>query len=147
MSPTELNQFIREHAEKLGFSKIGIAAAKPDPLSEKRLNSWLDSGYHATMHWMEKRSGERGNIQNYYPEAKSVISVAINYFTGTALNHKNIGKISNYAWGDDYHDLMKPKLTQLLDEIKSIQSSINGVICVDTSPIMEKDWAQKAGLG
>ena len=99
------------------------------------------------MHWMEKRYAERGNIHNYYPEAKSVISVAINYFTGTALNQKNIGKISNYAWGDDYHDLIKPRLHQLLKEIKSIDPNINGIACVDTSPIMEKDWAQQAGIG
>ena len=147
MSTIELNQFIRETAHNLGFSKIGIAPANPDPLSEKQLTTWLDYGYHATMNWMEKRAGERGNIHNYFPEAKSVISLALNYFTGTSSNSANVGKVSNYAWGDDYHELMKPRLYQFLREIKSINSGTNGVVCVDTSPIMEKDWAQKAGIG
>ena len=91
------------------------------------------------MSWMEKRSDERGNIHNYFPEAKSVISLALNYFTGTASKIKDVGKISNYAWGNDYHDLIKPRLYQVLREIKSIEPYINGIVCVDTSPIMEKE--------
>ena len=147
MSTIELNQFIRETAQNLGFSKIGIAPANTDPLSEKQLNSWLGNGYQANMNWMEKRSGERGNIHNYFPEAKSVISLAMNYFTGTSSNSASVGKVSNYAWGDDYHELMKPRLYQLLREIKLINSDTNGIVCADTSPIMEKSWAQKAGIG
>ena len=147
MSKIELKQFIQETAQNLGFSKIGIAPAKSDPLSKKQLTTWLDNNYHATMDWMVKRSEERGNINNYFPKAKSVISLALNYFTGTASNLEDVGKVSNYAWGNDYHELMKPKLIQLLDLIKSIQPNVNGVTCVDTSPIMEKSWAQKAGLG
>ena len=147
MSTFELKRFIRETAQNLGFSKIGIAPANPDPLTAKKLNTWLEKDYHSTMTWMEKRSSERENIHNYFPNAKSVISVALNYFTGTASNKKDAGKISNYAWGDDYHSLIKPRLFQLLSEIKSIDPNINGITCVDTSPIMEKDWAQKAGIG
>ncbi len=99
------------------------------------------------MEWIPKRSEERGNIKKYYPEAKSVISLGLNYFTGNVSKEKNIGKISNYAWGDDYHKLIKSRLYQLLKNIKALDSSINGIVCVDTSPIMEKDWAQKAGIG
>ena len=147
MSAIELKQFIRETAQNLGFSKIGIAPAKPETLTENKLHSWLGNNYHATMSWMEKRSSERGNIHNYFPNAKSVISVALNYFTGTTSNKNEIGKISNYAWGNDYHSLIKSRLLQLLSEIKSIDPNIDGITCVDTSPIMEKDWAQKAGIG
>ena len=147
MTTTELNQFIRDTAQNLGFSKIGITPATPDPLADKKLRFWLDKDYHGTMGWMKKRSDERGNIHNYFPEAKSVISLALNYFTGVTVDSTDIGKISNYAWGDDYHELMKPRLYQLLRKIKSIQSKVNGIVCVDTSPIMEKSWAQKAGLG
>ena len=99
------------------------------------------------MYWMEKKVIERGDILNYYPNAKSVISLGLNYFTGTASNEEGVGKISNYAWGDDYHDIIKPRLYQLLNEIKIVNSNINGIVCVDTAPIMEKNWAQKAGLG
>jgi epoxyqueuosine reductase len=99
------------------------------------------------MQWMENRADERGDVAKYYPKAKSVISLGLNYFTGNASLHPDVGKISNYAWGDDYHDLIKSRLYNLLSEIKSKYPKINGIACVDTSPIMEKDWAQKAGLG
>ena len=95
MSAIELKQFIRETAQNLGFSKIGIAPAQPHLPSERHLLSWIEKNYHATMSWMEKRSHERGNIHNYFPEAKSVISLALNYFTGTASKIKDVGKISN----------------------------------------------------
>ena len=147
MSTIELNQFIRETAQDLGFSKLGIAPATPEQQSTNRLDSWLTKGYHSTMYWMGKRADERGDIGKYYPEAKSVISLGLNYFTGNVSSEPDVGKISNYAWGDDYHDIIKSRLYQLLGEIKSKFPKINGIACVDTSPIMEKDWAQKAGIG
>ena len=147
MSAIELNQFIRETAQDLGFSKLGIAPATTEQQSTNRLNSWLTKGYHSTMYWMEKRADERGDIGKYYPEAKSVISLGLNYFTGNVSPEPDVGKISNYAWGDDYHDLIKSRLYQLLGGIKTKFPHINGIACVDTSPIMEKDWAQKAGIG
>ena len=147
MSTVELSQFIRTSAKNLGFTKFGISPATAKQQSENRLDSWLQKGYHSTMRWMEKRADERGDIGKYYPEAKSVISLGLNYFTGNASPHPNVGKISNYAWGDDYHDLIKSRLYNLLSEIKSEYPQINGIACVDTSPIMEKDWAQRAGLG
>ena len=147
MSTVELSQFIRTSAGNLGFSKFGISPATAKQQSTNRLDSWLQKGYHSTMRWMEKRADERGDIGKYYPEAKSVISLGLNYFTGNASPHPDVGKISNYAWGDDYHDLIKYRLYNLLSEIKSKYPKINGIACVDTSPIMEKDWAQRAGLG
>ena len=99
------------------------------------------------MRWMEQRADERGDIGTYYPEAKSVISLGLNYFTGNASPDPDVGKISNYAWGDDYHDLIKSRLYILLRKIKSKYPEVNGIACVDTSPIMEKDWAQKSGIG
>ena len=126
---------------------MGIAPATAKQQSANRLDSWLQKGYHSTMQWMEKRADERGDIGKYYPEAKSVISLGLNYFTGNASPHPDVGKISNYAWGDDYHDLIKSRLYNLLGEIKYKYPNINGIACVDTSPIMEKDWAQRAGLG
>ena len=147
MPASQLKELIKLSAEKLGFSKIGFAEAKSDTQSQTKLNSWIKNNYHASMKWIPNRADERSNIKKYYPQAKSVISLGINYFTGNASKEKGVGKISNYAWGDDYHQLIKSKLYQLLENIKSHDSSINGIVCVDTSPIMEKDWAQKAGLG
>ena len=142
-----LSNLIKNRAYELGFSKVGIAKAKFYETEEYNLNQWLDNGFHGTMKWIENRKEEKSNLFKYYPNAKSVISVAINYFSGRSADYFKDYKISNYAWGDDYHDLVKTKLFQLLDFIKKIDTSYNGICCVDTSPISEKLWAQRAGLG
>ena len=147
MPQSELKKFIQDTAQKLGFTHIGFSAASVDEIKSKQLKQWLDNGYHASMQWMENRIMERSNIFKYYPNAKTIISTSMNYFTGNANNNKNIGKISNYAWGDDYHKIIKSKLFQLLRKIQTKEPSINGLACVDTSPIMEKSWAQKSGIG
>ena len=147
MSSSELRTFIKNTAYNLGFCHIGITSAIQDPIKTYQLNEWINRKYHASMHWMESRSIERGNIHNYFPKAKSIISVSMNYFTGNANEELNIGKISNYAWGEDYHKLIKPRLYKLLQSIQTIEPEINGIACVDTSPVMEKVWAQKSGLG
>ena len=126
---------------------MGISAASQNPNSGKQLKQWLNNGYHASMEWMQTRSEERSNIYNYFPEVKSVISLSMNYFTGNVDNNNTIGKISNYAWGDDYHKIIKPRLYKFLNSIKSKEPDIKGVVCIDTAPIMEKAWAQKGGLG
>ena len=142
-----LSSQIKKKAFEIGFSKIGIAKAQFHQQDKKNLDAWLSKGFHGNMHWIEKRREERENIHKYYPNAKSVVSLAINYFTGYANDYFSNHKISNYAWGDDYHNIIKSKLYELLDHIKQTESSINGICCVDTSPISEKVWAQRAGLG
>jgi len=139
---------IKEKAKELGFQKIGIAKAKECPDDRKNLDSWLNEGRNGTMLWMEKRREERGNLFNYFPEAKSVISVGLNYYVGK--NQKNLNsdyKFSNYAWGDDYHDVLKNRLFELLNWIKQSSGKLKGLVCVDTAPLMEKVWAREAGLG
>jgi len=147
LSPSELKRFIKNTSSDLGFAQIGISPTSQDSIKSQQLQQWIENGYHASMQWMESRYHERSNILEYFPEAKSVISVSMNYFTGNAHEGKNIGKISNYAWGDDYHEILKPRLSQLLKSIKSIKPNLKGLVCVDTSPVMEKAWAQKSGLG
>ena len=141
-------QNIKNVAMDLGFQKIGITEAQPTPKEHQRLNEWLATGNQAEMHWIEKRKEERGAIHEYFPEAKSIISVGMNYFTG--LSRAVVGaelNFSNYAWGDDYHLILKERLQKLLAYIKQQTSNVQGVVCVDTSPVMEKVWAQRAGLG
>lgn len=104
------------------------------------------------MKWLENRKEERKNIIKYFPEVKSVISVVLNYFTGTTdqfvANGNSEYKFSNYAWGKDYHIIVKQKLNELLDYIKNeLNQNVNGIVCVDSSPIMEKQWAQRGGIG
>ena len=142
-----LSHNIKQKALELGFSKIGIAKAQFHQEDKINLNHWLDHGYHGSMDWIARRREEKADIFKYYPNAKSVISVALNYFTGNSTDYFSNHKISNYAWGDDYHTLLKSKLHTLLDYIKNHDSSLNGICCVDTSPISEKVWAQRAGLG
>jgi len=95
---------------------------------------------------MEKRQDERGDILKYFPGAKTVISVGMNYYNDQS-SAEQVYKISRYARGDDYHDIIKKKLYTLLEYIKSREPQVKGVVCTDTSPVMEKVWAQRAGLG
>ena len=142
------SESIKKKAKELGFQKVGIAKAESTPKEEANLESWLKQGRHATMEWIVKRKNERGDIHTYFPEARSIISVGINYYVGKDQSHILFdGKISNYAWGDDYHDVVKKRLFQLLGWIKESQPKIKGIVCVDTSPVMDKVWAQRAGLG
>ena len=142
------SESIKKKAQELGFQKVGIARADPTPKEKNDLETWLDQGCHATMGWMEKRKDERGNIHTYFPEAKSIISVGMNYHVGKGQNDINSDlKFSTYAWGDDYHDVLKKRIFQLLKWIKESQTEVKGIVCVDTSPVMDKVWAQRAGLG
>ncbi len=142
------SDLIKKKAKELGFHKVGITKAKRTPKEKNKLNSWLENDKHASMHWMVKRKEERGNIHNYFQDAKSIISVGLNYYTG--FEQKDINskyKFSNYAWGEDYHIILKEKLYQLFQWIKESEEGIKGVVCSDTSPVMEKVWAQRAGMG
>ena len=139
---------IKKKAIELGFQKVGITEATETISEQNNLISWLKKNNHADMKWMEDKSEERGNIHKYFPEARSVISVGMNYYTGIKQeNLKSDYKFSNYAWGDDYHLVLKKQLFSLLNWIKEIDPKVKGVVCTDTSPVMDKVWAQKAGLG
>ncbi len=137
-----------ETSRKLGFEKIGFASAAPSIRTADRLDEWIQGGKHATMLWMEKRQEDRSNILSYFPEAKTVISFAMNYYHGNAdsILHGEV-KFSIYAWGDDYHDLLKKRIRSLASIIKSAHPEAKTIVCTDTSPVMEKYWAQKAGIG
>ena len=139
---------IKKKAEELGFQKVGIARAEKTPKEKSDLDSWLMQGNHATMDWIKKRKDERGDIHTYFPEARSVIAVGMNYYTGNEQDDlRSDYKFSNYAWGDDYHVVMKKRLFQLFNWISENNSKVKGLVCVDTSPVMDKVWAQRAGVG
>lgn len=136
---------IKQQAASLGIDKIGIVAAKPLVAERDHLNEWLSRGFHGNMAWMTREPEKRTDPQILFPGAKSVIVVAVNYYT--PHEHSETGKISRYAWGDDYHDVIGDKLRELLAWIKAEEPSVNGKICVDTSPFMDKAWAVHGGLG
>ncbi len=143
-----LSEKIKQKAQAIGFHKIGIVRAEALPEEETHLGEWLENNYHGEMLWIEREPEKRADPTLLFPEAKSIIVVALNYFT--AHEHEenaSTGKVSRYAWGDDYHDVLKEKLRELLIFIKSIDAAAEGKICVDTAPIMDKAWAARAGLG
>ena len=143
-----LTEKIKNKAFEIGFDKVGIARAETLTDEGARLDAWLETGYHAEMKWLEREPEKRKNPAMIFPDAKSVIVVALNYFTPHEHEDSSEkGKVSRYAWGDDYHDVLKEKLRELLTFIKSIDETIEGKICVDTAPMMDKAWAVRAGLG
>tara|TARA_B100001094_G_scaffold324600_1_gene377449 strand:+ start:514 stop:1434 length:921 start_codon:yes stop_codon:yes gene_type:complete len=145
LSRKELTNLIKEKSKNLGFNLVGITT--PHKIENNFLDNWIDKGYHATMYWMESRLEERKNIFKYFPEVKSVISLGYNYYTDENNLDNSDFKISNYAWGEDYHLVLKKKLYLLLNIIKDKYPDLKYRVCVDTSPVSEKYWAQKAGLG
>ena len=139
---------IKAKSHELGFQKVGITRAVSTSEEKEKLETWLSRGHHGTMSWLAERKHERGDIFTYFPDVKSVISLGMNYYTGygqSELNSDN--KFSNYAWGEDYHDILKSRLYKLLNWLKIEIPDLNGIACVDTSPVMDKVWAQRAGLG
>ena len=139
---------IKTYTLELGFHKVGIARAEHLTDDGARLFDWLAASYHGEMAWMERWAEKRVDPSEVLPNAKSVIVVALNYFTPHEHNRRpDAGKISRYAWGDDYHEVLREKLNALLDRIKIEAPGVNGRACVDTAPVMEKAWAVRAGLG
>ena len=132
----------------MGFAKCGIVAAEPLYAESERLEGWLGRSFNGNMAWIEREPAKRSDPKLIFPEARSLIAVAMNYFTP----HEHFpepaqGKISRYAWGDDYHDVLKQRLHELLEWIKAKAPETEGKVCVDTAPVMEKAWAVRAGLG
>lgn len=143
-----LTEKIKEKALDLGFHKVGVAPAAPLGEEEARLREWLARGFHAEMRWMEREPEKRGNPQILFPGARSVVAVALNYYTPHEHEENPAkGKVSRYAWGDDYHDVLQEKLRALLGWIKEETPGTDGKICADIQPLMDKAWAARAGLG
>jgi epoxyqueuosine reductase len=142
------SEIIKQQAFALGFNKIGIVPAGALTEEGEQLKEWLARGFHGRMGYMARDPEKRSDLQLLMPSAKSVVCVALNYFRPEKhIESPDIGKISRYAWGDDYHDVLRDKLKQLLDWISARVPEVEGKICVDTSPIMDKAWAAKAGIG
>lgn len=139
---------IRQQAIDLGFAKVGIVRAETLVDEAVRLREWLARGYQGEMQWMERDPAQRADPNKIFPDARSVVVVAMNYYT--PHEHQEscaTGKVSRYAWGDDYHDVMGDKLRALLSWIKEQWPQAEGKVCVDIQPAMDKAWAARAGLG
>ena len=148
LSPSELTAEVKRRARELGFEKVGVVRAEGLTEERARLEEWLARGAHASMGWMERDVARRTDPRALLPGALSVVAVALNYFTPHEhARDEGRGKISRYAWGDDYHDVLGEKLKALLAFIKEVAPEAQGKVCVDAQPAMDKAWAVRAGVG
>ncbi len=138
---------IKAEAERLGFLFCGIAKAGFLEEEAPRLESWLKKGFHGEMTYMENHFDKRLDPRLLVDNAKSVISLGLNYFNPQKQHDPEAPKISNYAFGADYHEVIKKKLFLLLDFIREQIGEVGGRAFVDSAPVLDRAWAKKAGMG
>lgn len=148
MDPAKHTAIVKAEAKRLGFDYCGISKAEFLPEEAERLERWLKSGMQGEMAWMENHFDMRVDPTKLVPGAKSVVSLLLNYFPGQQQEDPSAPKISKYAYGEDYHFVIKRKLKELLDSIQEkIGRSVGGRAFTDSAPVMDKVWARKSGLG
>ena len=138
--------FIKQVAKQLGFDHCGISKAVFLNEDARRLEAWLNKGMQGNMQYMENYFDLRVDPTKLVPGARSVITLLMNYFPAQQQNDTS-PKISKYAYGEDYHEVIREKLKMLMQEIKEGIGEINGRGFVDSAPVLERSWAQKSGLG
>lgn len=137
---------IKNKAKNLGFSHCGISKAAYLEAEAPLLEEWLKRKYQGEMRYMENHFDKRLDPRKLVEGAKSVISLSYNYFTDLKQT-KDAPKIAKYAYGEDYHHVVKDKLYSLLNTIQSEIGDINGRCFVDSAPVLERPWAVKSGIG
>lgn len=146
-----LSKQIQTHAQELGFELVGITPAEQSQTIQ-RYRQWIENGYAGKMGYLEKHLPLKEDTRRLLQEAKSVISLAMNYYTidtpKALAEDPSRGQISRYAWGDDYHDLIRERLLSLVEFIKDTgEKQLKSRVFVDSGPILEREYAQKAKLG
>ena len=144
---TQHSQLIKDHAKRLGFLSCGISRAGFLEDEAPKLEEWLRQGHHGSMTYMERNFDKRLDPTKLVPGAKSVVSLLYNYFPKESQSDASAPKISKYAYGKDYHIVIKDKLFELMHLLQEEIGEIHGRVFVDSAPILEKAWAAKAGLG
>lgn len=139
-------KLIKEEAERLGFMSCGISKAEFLEEEAPRLENWLNQNMHGEMQYMENHFDKRLDPTKLVPDSKSVVSLLLNYFPSEEQNQDSY-KISKYAYGTDYHFVIKDKLKALLHFISESIGDVNGRAFVDSAPVLDKAWAAKSGLG
>jgi len=147
MNPEQATSRIRQEALRLGFDFIGFA--KADFLEEEapRLEQWLLQHRHGQMKYMENYFDKRLDPRKLVDGAKTVISLLYNYYPSQAQTPADVPKISKYAYGEDYHIVIREKLRELLFFIETTSGAVHGRVFVDSAPVLEKAWAARSGLG
>jgi epoxyqueuosine reductase len=145
-----IKTIIKTKSKELGFSDLKVAKYKIFVDEIKNYNEWIQEGKNATMGWMERNIEKRADVRQILPETKSIITLSYNYFTGNIHPkeiQKDSGKISRYAWGSDYHDIVIEKLRILENELKILVPDSISKSYIDTGPTLDKQWAVQSGLG
>jgi epoxyqueuosine reductase len=140
------SSIIKQEAKRLGFDFCGISKASFLEEEAPRLESWLKNGMHGKMEYMENHFDKRLNPTLLVDDAKAVVSLLYNYYPEQTQNTE-APKISKYAYGKDYHDVIKEKLKEFLNTLKEKIGDVNGRAFVDSAPVLDKAWAKKSGLG
>ena len=143
----ERTDFIKATAHKLGFSYCGVSRAEFLSEEAPRLEAWLKKGWQGKMTYLENYFDKRLDPSLLVPGARSVISLMYNYYPEKDLAGQKDYKIAKYAYGEDYHFVIKDKLRLFVEEIRHSIGDVNGRAFVDSAPVMERAWAKKAGLG
>ncbi|QNR22857.1 tRNA epoxyqueuosine(34) reductase QueG [Croceimicrobium hydrocarbonivorans] len=138
---------IKEEAQRLGFVACGVAKARYLEEEAPKLESWLNQNYQGEMAWLANHFDKRLDPSKLVPGAKSVISLIFNYYPAKVQEDPQAPKIAKYAYGEDYHFVLKSKLKALVHFIQDEIGEIDGRVFVDSAPVMERKWAQEAGLG
>jgi epoxyqueuosine reductase len=148
MSPIEKHTaFIKETAQSLGFDFCGIAKAEYLEEEAPRVENWLNQDMHGAMGYMANHFDMRLDPTKLVPGAKSVVSLMYNYYPAQDLAKEDNFKIAKYAYGKDYHFVIKDKLKDFMHAIHEAIGEVDGRVFVDSAPVMERVWAQKSGLG
>lgn len=138
---------IRRKALDLGFTYMGVAKAEQMDEEARRLEEWLNQDYHGKMSYMANHFDKRIDPRKLVEGAKSVISLTYNYYNEAQQTDPEAPKISQYAYGKDYHFVIKSKLKTLLAYIREEVGEVNGRCFVDSAPVLERDWAKRSGVG
>jgi len=138
---------IKAEAKRLGFLSCGMSKAMFLEAEAPRLEKWLQKNYHGEMHYMENHFDKRLDPTKLVEDSKSVISLLLNYFPTEIQRDASAPKLSKYAYGTDYHFVIKDKLKQLLNFIQEEIGDVHGRAFVDSAPVLDKAWAAKSGLG
>lgn len=138
---------IKDKALEIGFDACGISGVEELVEEKQHLRNWLNNRYHGEMHYMENHFEKRCDPGKLVTGAKSVISVILNYFPEQSRQNTNDPIVSKYAYGEDYHFVMRRMLERLLDFMREIMGPVEGRVFVDSAPVLEKAWAVRAGLG
>ena len=140
-------QLIKAEAKRLGFLSCGISKAEFLEIEAPRLEKWLNNNMHGEMQYMENHFDKRLDPTKLVEGSKSVISLLLNYYPSKGQKDEEAPKISKYAYGNDYHHVIKSKLKELTHFIQEEIGEVNGRAFVDSAPVLDKAWAAKSGLG